>query len=76
MEQPKCKICGNRHRLGACPKSHTELSVGDVTAIKLPKKYKPAEKPKYDRNEAHRVYMKKYMAIKRASDKLKKGKLK
>lgn len=46
----------------------------EVIEIELPDKFKPVErKPKYDRNEAHRKYMKEYMKLKRASDKLKKG---
>lgn len=75
MDDPKCKLCGKRHRLGACPKFMVKKAKEPPKQFKTPELEQLrviADKPKYDRNQAHRDYMKKYMKLKRASDRLKK----
>lgn len=80
MEHQKCRICGERHRLGPCPKygkSPAQQVLKDVKKLvkiqsELSKNLNdPSFKKKYDRNIAHRIYMREYQRRKRAERKAK-----
>lgn len=75
MEAPKCKLCGERH-YGLCKVTiyrgwDTEEQEVEVDAVPPTEVRNLSDrdfrvKAKYDRNSAHRAYMKNYMRKRRA----------